>query len=65
MALIVITVQDGDDGVAVGVQAEPAPPRVVSKIPPTPAQQMAQRMLNLAQSMRNVRADDGAIIVPH
>jgi hypothetical protein len=43
MALIVITVQDGDDGVAIGVQAEPAPPRVVSKVAPTPAQQWPPR----------------------
>jgi hypothetical protein len=49
MALIVITVQDGDDGVAIGVQAEPTPPRVVSRVPPTPAQELALAMLGLAQ----------------
>jgi hypothetical protein len=63
MALIVITVQDSDDGVAIGVQAEPAPPRVVSKVAPTPAQQVASAMLNAAQVQAT--ASQSPIIVAH
>jgi hypothetical protein len=63
MALIVITVQDGDDGVAIGVQAEPTPPRVVSRVPPTPAQELALAMLGLAQQQAPASAP--GIIVPH
>lgn len=52
MALIVITVQDVDGEVAIGVQAEPQPPRVVSKNELSPAQQVATTMLNAAQSQQ-------------
>jgi hypothetical protein len=63
MALIVITLQDGDEGIAIGVQAEPAPPRVVSKVALTPAQQLATQMLNLAQNAPV--ASGSSIIVAH